>query len=487
MPKNLITIHLESISNTILWQYRVELRTIWEMMQRSFVYNHFYSTATSTVMSLISLQSGTSCNADGASFFGQVFQPEHPSYRSDRTNTLSYDLFFAGYGKRGRLYQVKEFHDTPATTRSWHTVVCPDVGDTFPLIQAALTQARNDGGPFWFNLEPMVSHITGEDKVKRTAKGFSDRFRLGYTRLNDMVECVLGTLVDLKLWNNSVIVFFGDHGDELWSHGLLGGWCHTNTPYASQCWTPLFIYDRDCRPGSTDQLASMVDLRETLVKRLVPDFDPGRIQLNDTWQRPDGELPWFTDISKDPLRPKTGTVAPFRENEFSGIDLNRETRELAFSQNLFALQLQFNDQSKVLAKGYAVTDGIYRVTVTAGGEDPRDGGLEFFCDTVDPTNGRNLLDFFKLDANGDIGEFAPPSEVVSPEFFLIFNAEAVEHLKETFNRLKKALYEYIRKKEELAKPFSTPPTHTMPESVFNHALKRPYKDQPASDALGGSY
>lgn len=481
MPKNLILIHLESVSNTILWQYRVELRTVWEMMKSSLVYNHFYSTATSTVMARKHLFGGSSRQNDGVSVFGQHRMPEHPSWGWQHTNHLWYDLFFSGYGKNGRIYTVAEFHDTPAVYRHKSLTVFPDVGDTLPVVRAALTQAKNDGIPFYFYLNTMVSHITGEDKAKRTARSFTDRFRIGYIRLNDMIQNLLNTLIDLKLLDNSVLVFYGDHGDELWSHGLLGGWCHTNTPYASQCWTPMFIYEKGGPVGSTDQLASTIDLKETLVKRLVPDFDPAKIQLNPAWSRADGELPYAIEFPEYPLRPRSGPLAPFKEDEFSGIDLNHETRDLAFSQNLFALQLQFNDQSKVLAKGYAVTDGTYRVTVTAGGEDPRDGGLEFFCDMVDPTNGRNLLDFFKLDANGEIGEFSPPAEANSREFFLAFNPEAVAHLKTTFNRLRAALYEYIRRKEAQALPESTPPIHTMPESVFNHALKRPYKDQPASE------
>jgi hypothetical protein len=332
-----------------------------------------------------------------------------------------------------------------------------------------------DGKPFHFRHICGVTHITYQDRVKEKATSFSERFRLGYVRLDSSVRQFLAILTEMDLLRNSVIVFYGDHGDELWSHVLNGGWCHVVTPYASQCWTPLFIYDADCKPGSTNQLASMIDLKETLIKRILPDFIPEECHFTTPWKNRDGDEPPFPTPSSQ--YPAEGSLPPFRDSPFCGIDLARETREFAFSQNLFALQDEFNDAAKALIKGYAVTDGIYRVTVTSGGHDPRDGGLEFFCDPVDPTNSRNLLDFFKLDSNGDIEKFYPPPEAVNRDFALSFNPEAVENLTATFQKLKQALYDYVNSKEEEAKKHSYPNQgHTLDKSAFKHSRRKPYKD-----------
>lgn len=475
MPKNLVLVHLESISNTILWQYRSELETLWRIRRQSYVFNRFYTAATSSAMSMMQLAMGSSGVYDGVSYFSQTRTTEYPEFARSGWKTIFGDLFFAGYGRSDRVYYASENFDSKDVVRILHSVMAPTQAEMLPIARSALAQAKADGKPFFFHFVPYVTHITHADHVKETAKSFSDRFRIAYLRLDEAVARLMAMLVEFKLLDNTIVVFYGDHGDELWSHGLWKGWCHATTPYASQCWTPLFIYDKDRKPESTDKIASMIDLRETLVKMLLPDFDPAKHRLNAEWKNSAGE-PWY--MFRSPEFPAEGTLSPHKESPFNGIDLFRESRDLAFSQNLFALQLERLDRSKALVKGYAVTDGVYRVTVTSGGGDERNGGVEFFCDKVDPTNSRNLLDFFKLDADGDIREFYPPPDAVDDDFAAVFNPEAVAHLKETFNRLKKTLRQYVRDKEERAKtrPGSAPPWHTMSESAFKHALKKPYKD-----------
>lgn len=476
MPKNLILVHLESISNTILWQYRVELKTIWKIMERSFVYNRFYTATTSTITSVTSLAHGTSVVSDPASTFGEIAEYSFkPNYFNNKANQLVTALFFHDYVGAGRLRTIWEVPDSPQMYyTAGETLIPRNQEEWYPLARQALVEHKVSGKPFYLNFIQGITHITYEDNVKAKAKSFTDRFRLGYLRLDSGVNKLLSLLSEFDLLSNSVVVFYGDHGDELWSHGLNGGWCHATTPYASLTWTPLFIYDADCEPGSTDQIASAIDLRETLVKRLIPDFEPEKCQINENWINSFGSS--FSHSPQHSGFPKSGTLPPFKQTPFDGIDLAKETREYAFSQSLFALQLEFNDQAKALTKGYAVTDGTYRLTINSGGMDGRNGGMEFFCDIVDPTNNRNLLDFFRLDANGDIRDFYPPPEANSRSFELMFNPKAVECIKETFQRMKKALHEFIRGKEDLAMPFNNGVKHIMPEAAFKHALKRPYKD-----------
>lgn len=475
MPKNLILIHLESISNTILWQYRLELKTVWQIMQQSFVYNRFYTTSTSTEMSLENLFHGDSSTFDSSSVFSDKQMLVHnPSYFGDKVNTLRAALFFEGYLHPDRLNSVWEIPDRPELVHAKGSITARNQEEWYPVVRARMAEHRISGRPFFLHFISGVTHITYEDQVKASATSFSDRFRLGYLRLDSGIARLLSILNEFNLLSNSVLVFYGDHGDELWSHGLNKGWCHATTPYASQCWTPLFIYDPDAPPGSTDQLASMVDVRQTLVKRLFPAFSPEQHALTDRWTNRFGDV--FMPGGMPLGYPRSGVLPPFKTTPFSGVDLASETRELAFSQALYGLQLEFNDIAKALTKGYAVTDGTYRVTVTSGGEDGRDGGVEFFCDMIDPTNSRNLLNFFKLDLNGDIREFYPPPQAVNEDFSLVFNAECIKHLTLTFHRLKNALHEYVRDKEEFAKKHNHGNIHVMPEGAFRHALKRPFKD-----------
>lgn len=472
--KNLVLIHLESISNTILWQYRTELKTIWWMRQMSFVYNRFYTSATSTVMSVNHLRYGASDVYDSVSSFGHIYDSTHPENvkfgmragSAPGLDDIVTTLVLSGYNLPDRVATIKEFQILPLQHTGMQ-LTSPTHDEALPLINAVLLQASRDKAPFFLHYIPGITHITGEDKVKNAAVSFSDRFRLGYLRLDEQVRNVLAGLSKYELLDNTVVVFYGDHGDELWSHGLINGWCHVTTPYASLCWTPLFIYDKTRLPGCSDQLASSIDLRETLVKYLVPDAAPEKSQVPDIWKN-DRWLKRTLELF--------GPPSPFKRSSFCGIDLEKETRKYAFSQSLMALQLEYNDPVEALLKGYAVTDGTYRLCVTSGGNEPRDGGLEFFCDLVDPTNHRNLLNFFKLDVRGDIVEFAPPPSASSREFELMFNQEAVEDLRKTYQEMKTALYDYVRDKEEQAKQHSVGTVHTLSDNAFKHMRKRPYKD-----------
>lgn len=457
MRKNLILLHLESISNTILWQYRSELATIWRLMQQSFVYTRFYSSSVSTDTVLEELSTGCSDAFDGATLFTKRWEQ---STNNPKKNSLATFAKLAGYNYR----RLAENPFAPPCSK-WPDDSHPDFDMLLLGAKERLKQLSTLGKPFIFRYRVVVSHMAYDDSVKIRAKTFSERFRLGYMRQDQAINTILSTLIEYGLWENSIIVCYGDHGDELWSHGLNRGYCHAIIPYASLCSVPLFIYEHGAPPGTSDRLVSTIDLRESLIKRLIPDFDPSQVNLQGVFDGPPPEG-WPRDA-----------MPPFRETPFNGIDAFNEKRDLAFTFNLFALQLEYSDLEAGLTKGYSVTDGTYRVVVSSGGAYPKNGGLEFFCDRLDPFNSRNLLDFFKLDANGDIKEFYPPPEAFVREFSLIFKERAIEHLKVTFGRLKLALHEYVRDKERRGMRLTQERDyHVMPENVFKHSRRRLLKD-----------
>ena len=435
MARNLVFLHLESISNTILWQYRVELGTVWRMANESLFYTRHVANATSTQMAMYDVLLGNSFINDYSSHYSDKIP--YPlkwglvsTYLRNMPEKYDFRVFYLDY------YRFEDkLHG------EWRVINDPQ--RYLDEIWSFITDAKNAGRPFGLLLYNEVSHMALQDAYKASATSFSDRFRRSYQSLDIMIGRIVAMLEELGVMDNTTIVGYGDHGDEFWSHGLNRGFCHCLPPYASLTCTPLFIYEKGAIPATNDQLACSMDIRETVIKRLYPDYAP-----------PAG-------------------VPPFDNAPFSGIDLNSGKREFAFSQNLYALQLEYDDPERALSKGYSVTDGIYRLVVTSGGGDKREGGLELFCDRLDPFNSRNLLDFFGLDPRGGIASFKPPSEAVSPEFSLMFNPLAVEALKERYHTLKRVLYDFIREKEAAALPYSPgEPRHIMPEKVFTYARRR---------------
>ena len=448
MLKNLIIIPLESVSNLILWQYRIELPTVWWLMEQSFSYTRFYGASVSTESALMDLWNGCSDTCDGLSLYKERYDLNHSWRRNNPKRTTLHTLaHFAGYE---RFSLIEEYLAPPVKKDLWMTDC--NVDNLFSEARSRLAGAKAKNKPIMLMFRMVISHMAFDDRVKGRAETFSERFRLGYMQLDRAVNRFLSILEELNMLNDSVIVCFGDHGDELWSHGLNKGYCHGTTPYASLNWTPLFIHDSSRPPGTSDRVVSMIDLRESLTKLLVPGCDPAAY----------GKGSW--------------TLPPFRQTPYDGIDAFAEKRELAFAQNLFAMQLEYSDLERGLFKGYSVTDGAYRAVVSSGGSNPKKGGMEFFCERVDPANTRNLLDFFTLAANGDIGKFSPPPGATDRGFVLAFNDRAVAHLTETYAKLKTALYAYVRGKEARAAQFNSGPCHVMPESVFRHARKRLARD-----------
>lgn len=439
MPKNLVMLHLESISNTILWQYRVELGTVWRLMQQSESYSCFHSNATSTVMAYEYFMFGSTFISDYRTLYlANVTHPEilrGTSLMDSLKNALGYsyrnytlDLF-----RRDNI--ENEMHSVHDTSNA-----------IFDSMRGQISEAVAAGKPFALYFNDSTSHMALDNLEKARAPTFSERFRQAYRCMDANMNRLLSLLIETGQWDNTVIVAFGDHGDELWSHALNRGFCHGTPPYASLTWTPMFIYENGREPTVKNQLAGIADMKKTLLHRLAPDFSP------------EGELP-------------DGGSVPF-----SGIELSENTRRHVFSQNLYALQLEYSDPERALSKGYSVTDGTYRMVVTSGGENARDGGIEFYCDRLDPTNSRNLADFLILNSRGEPMGFRRPPDAAAPEFEQVFTPGAVAGLMEKYNELRRALEEYVRAKEKTALPHSAGARHhVMPERAFLKIRKRMHR------------
>lgn len=430
--RNLVIFHLESVSNAILWQYRVEMDAIWELMQMSQVYSNFHANATSTRMAVMTLTRGHTEINDHLPHYGMA--AKNPGVMN---TTLWWYLRDAGYCPytiiHDRLFHRRGSGDL------WIKV--NDFESCINSFQAEIDAAASKKRPFAIWIRDYTSHMAANTPFKLSASSLSERFRNAYRGINATMKSILDVLRIKNLLDNTVVVVYGDHGDELWCHDVNRGFCHGTPPYSSLTWTPLFIYESGQKPSVVNDLIAMSDLRNLVLRRLVPDYAP------------------------PPQR-------AFHEDSF-GVNQETKKRELAFSQNLYALQMEYDDPERALTKGYAVTDGEYRVVVTSGGNTTRDGGMEFYCERLDPFNSRNLLDYFQLDGNGEPTGLMPPAETSSPDFPAAFNRHAVEALKKRYCFLRRELHAFVRAKESLAmRRKASVEYHVMPERVFRHSRKR---------------
>ncbi|MDR1612709.1 MAG: hypothetical protein LBT97_07985 [Planctomycetota bacterium] len=260
----------------------------------------------------------------------------------------------------------------------------------------------------------------------------------GFELLDRTAGFMLDALKRRGLLDRTIFVAYGPYGMDPWLHGLFHGRITRIPPYASACWTPLLV----AVPGSgkciDDHLICVVDLRHLISNLLFPE-----------------------------------EKTPPPESELDGRDVFAYPRSMAISQNMFALENESDPSNAGLAKGYAAADGSYRLVVTSDGGKMERGGLEFFFDTRDPTNTRNLLDFFDIDAAGFITTFED-REIVHPYFDALFSRREVMEMADVYNRLRAVLADAVRVKESRAAAFAGEEArgHSFPGASFTKKKSR---------------
>ena len=160
-----------------------------------------------------------------------------------------------------------------------------------------------------------------------------------YERIDNTLGYVFEQLEKYKKLEETLILVFGDHGDDMYSYGKNGGFTHAIAPYPNIVKTPLMIYKKGIDAHVNNDL--------------VCTFDVGNI------------------------------VKSICENRTVKMD-----RQFAFMRNLFPLQ-----KSEFLTKSYAVTDGEYLLLASSK-------GLEMYICRFMSQSIFNLLNWFILKRNG---------------------------------------------------------------------------------------
>lgn len=377
----------------------------------SLQFNRFFTNSTSTEMTINDVLFGDSSVKDLC-----------PTFAASKSHLDPVRFLGLPFECGNNGYRYLSFATSPygvkreAVTQNVVAVNDPNVQVACEKALFHMAVAKLEKRPFFTYFWDNSSHLASRSPQKETVENVAEKIRIGYALVDASVNRLLAGMAQLGLWEDTIIIGFGDHGDEPWSHGLNRGYCHSLSPYASVCWTPMFIYDQGgLEVGKKDNLASAIDLRYTIWPLLFPEAPPLE-----------------------------------KASPFSGIDLFRETRDIAFSQNMFALQREQCDPEKGMSKGYAATDGVYRLVVSSGANHPEQTGMSLYCDQADPSNSLNLLKFFKMDRHGTIQHFAHPPEAVGKHFSGVFGPSQVDSLIAAYNNLKPLLVQFIKKKEEEA-------------------------------------
>src|SRR5205085_9835730 len=82
------------------------------------------------------------------------------------------------------------------------------------------------------------------------------------TYMDDMVGRVFETMDKLKLWDNTIVVFIGDHG---WHFGEHNWWAKASL-FEESCNAPLIFYVPGAKPGVGKRTVEFVDIYPTFAE-----------------------------------------------------------------------------------------------------------------------------------------------------------------------------------------------------------------------------
>ncbi|MBB6632580.1 sulfatase-like hydrolase/transferase [Cohnella thailandensis] len=399
--KNLIVLHLESLSNEIFQQERANLSFLVEVMSKSIVYENFFSTATSSLMALTDFLHGNDFEIDNSISFDELLKPtNYQENLFDLLNNKFYRTMGIGYPKIWRD-DIKKYDmwSSNGDEFKW----APSFEHFILDIEDFIAVENNK--PFAIYIWDILSHLGYSDAYKNQGKNFFERRSLGYRSVDETVRCVIEILEKYDLMKNTIIVGFGDHGDELWTHDLNKGFCHAIEPYTNIIKTPAFIYNADCEPSMNSDLVSLIDLRQTILSLL--------------------------DITDESVF------------FYSGVDINQVRNRHVFSRNLLSNQRDSSilDAGPVgLRKSFSITNNHYHLIVS-------NCGMEMYAYQIDSTNHSNLLNFFDIDCNGEITFNNRGAD--HAHFKRIMQPDQIAHIIENYYRLREELIKRVSIRNDL--------------------------------------
>jgi hypothetical protein len=415
--KNLLILHLESISRQRFEAFASAFPNTRAVMRDALVFDNYVSSATSTLMVLTYLWHGNDFEFDTASEFDGM-QPA-------RNNRNLFSVL-RDRGYRTGLLTLNAFHTLkPTELSSWPDDLPPVWGtNDFPTLYAKFDELT-DEAPFALYVWDLVTHIEHSQALSPFASGLTDQLRRACGVADEAIGECLAMLARKGMLDDTTIVIFGDHGDDHWTHGFRGGLVHGTEPYADITSAPLAIRDPSLAPGIHPGLASTIDLRATCLALLG--VDEG---------------------------------APFQP---SGIDLLHGTNDIVFAQNFTANQPDWVKNG--IDKTFAATDGTYSLLASSG-------GLALYASRLDPGNHCNLLQFFDL---APAGGLVPKRLVDASTHYraaLAANPRNLEHLDAGFRRLRDALAARVAAKRAFITAQRVPATHALDPRCFDRVSRR---------------
>ena len=332
--KNVVMIHLESLNMSLLNGNREIFPNIWNAINNGKFYNNYWSNATSTIMAISDVMFGSIKNTEMSESL------EHFRIQN-LEKSIPFELKKRGMDCQCIMYPKYEWvYDSINTEKIFGKKVNVSQFSSLQDFNNAIKQAINemDGQLLYvFNWSSVC--FNNQNGVRES--NWKEFYKRIYGRIDDTVGGVINELIHSNKMKDTLLILFGDHGDEFYTYGEKNGFSHAIEPYPRLLHTPLVICEADKGNGVDDKLVCSEDLMKIIYSYL-------------------------------------------------GYKCEETNRAYVFARNLFPMQ-----KSKNLNKAFAVTDGQYLLMVSRK-------GLEMYCCMFENQSVYNLLNCFCLHKNNKI-------------------------------------------------------------------------------------
>ncbi|MEY8709618.1 hypothetical protein A9B99_02575 [Mangrovibacter phragmitis] len=399
MKKNVIFIHLESL-NQAIYSHRHWFPCLNSIVPHAYRFNNFISSATSSFMAVSDLLHGD----------GDVLEHNNNlelNLTVKRKTPALFDYLKKNHYATAGIGYPKNWANFD---KIWSERDCYYWDDSsHEMLNRAEKFIANKDQPFALYVWNLTSHLCYMDQHKYSGSNSFQRWQRGYESMDNTVGEIMRLLATHKQFDNTILVIFGDHGDDFWNHGYYGGFAHALEPFTSLVHTPAFIFDPSLKGQDINHLVSMLDLRKTTLQLLnIPDDTPASVPA------------W---------------------NAFTG------DRKYCFSRNLFAAQTG-SGSGNPLKKGYSITsDDLHLLHA--------DGQYKMFAWQADSGNHFDLLPLLVKDGQGKVHYDyktlgAGRNNGPHPHVVAFLGQDSEAFLTEQFQILKAELDTFIQGKNKLS-------------------------------------
>lgn len=380
MDKNIILLHLESLNNIIYRMNPQFFPNIMRIEQEGLSFHKYFSTATSTWMVISDL------------LYGGLNQYESCHKLEEKPETFCYesglldDFYEKGYqvgAFNHPFFELSEMREQLLFGRCVEQNAYTSYSEFFNAFKEVMT-SRNK---YCILISNFLSNFSCHSYLipgyRRTGR---KRWEDGYRCLDDMVGEVFQILKETGQEENTVVVLYGDHGDDFWGRGYRGGLTHAIEPTAPLIHTPLIIWEKGMYCGQiSSKLICTTDIRN-LIERVI-----------------EGEQP---------------------ENSLE--------HNYVYARNAFAAQPV---REGTFNKGYSITDGKILLMVSSH-------GLEMYDVEMDPSCKFNILNLFEFEQDRIVFK---EKELAGLRFHFteFMDDNQKRYIRQKFYHMRPHLYRYV--------------------------------------------